>query len=532
MAAKSKSESSPPAVSFWPENASEGDRIMLRFTQPVRGAEIPKVTVGDKTLDAPMLLDPYTLIGHVPADKPGKKEVRIGGTGRAGFAAESPLLHEGQRPLPKGDYVWRAIKHHKPIDTGAGGTSPPFGGGKPGDPTRPGSGWYMLGANYYHDANAKMPTNIPLAGLWQRTAPDPMTFWYAEPVLSENTLFLAPMTSNGQEVLAAVDVSTGANLWTWNSPTVPLQSRIDSAPLCVNGRVYVAQLFNSSAMPGEIRVVCGDAGNGSILWEKPVLSSAWFSYVRLNAAYGLIYVMTNDGSIRALDALTGTPVWQQIAAVPLTPNVGSDQSMTVAFGSVIVGGTNGLRAYDPLDGTPKWISPLAFNCSFSPIVATTGGNPPLIVAGDPAGTIHAFNAFTSAYIWSYQGENTLWWPRMACDFDRLYLMQNRTLKALDLATGALLGTSPDLGGDTTGAPTVCANRVFQTVAASMLNPTGASSLIAFHPTNVTTIVEQLAVNNTSIARPVIEGKQLYLNVSTGVASTAFHNVIQAVRVHT
>ena len=527
MKATPKSKVQPGSISVSPQTGYEGDRIVFHLATPVRGLVVPRILIGGKPLEAPMLRDRFTLVGQLPADKPGKKQVSLEEKGSATRSTETTITHQGQRPVERGERAWRSILHYGHEDGGGGYI---YSDSKLGNAIRPGSNWWMLGANPYHDGNVQSIVNTPLTTVWQRPAPDVSTFGYAEPVLSGDTLFLAPFTpGGGQEVFAALDVATGSRIWSWNVSRG--RGRIDASPLCVNGRVYVVQLIADAGI-GALHLICGDVGNGSIVWERALgLPTDGGSYVHLAAAHDLIYVMTYDGSLRAFNAVTGALVWERIREIPLTLGVGSDQSMALAYGSLVVGSANGLRTFDPMSGEPTWFSPIVFDCSYSPIVVTTGVNPPLVIAGDEDGMLHAFNAFTKQHVWQFQAEvaSQFFWPRMACNLQRLYLMQYRTVLALDLATGRVLATSPNLGGPTSGAPTVCANRVFQLTAQYGGDPAGANRLLGLDLDNLS-IIDHFEVHPTRMVRPVVLRDQLYLNVSTAVTSTASMNVIQAVRI--
>ena len=289
----------------------------------------------------------------------------------------------------------------------------------------------------------------------------------------------------------------------------------------------MARQFGSSTGSGPLLLVCGDANTGAILWDYQLQPSTYFGFVHLGAAYRAVFVLTDDGTLSAFHARTGALLWQRIAAVPLRANIGSDESLAAGWGSVFTGSTTGVRAFDPGTGTPKWISSVAFDCSYSQIVVTNA-NPPLVIAADVAGTVHAFNALTGAQVWEYQG-NANWWPGMTCDFEHLYLQQTQTLVVLELPTGAVREVSPNLGGDTSGGPTLCSNRIFQAIAPNPATP-GPSVLLVFDRSTVSRPVQRFRVNPTWIARPVVEGTQLYLNVSAAPASNfADYGVIQAIR---
>lgn len=512
----------PERAGIFPPSAYEGDRIVIRLAKPLPRPVVPRILVGDRPLEAAMLRDSSTVIGLVPADKPGDKTVVVAGDARG--AKGRAFVHLGKRARPEGP--WRRLTHYNLKD---GTVASAFAGGKAGDPTRPGSNWWIAGAGLYRDADAHVAASPPFAQAWQFTASLEGTAAFSEPVLSEDTLIVAPETFPGEgEALVALDAVTGTRRWAWEMTGAG--GRIDSTPLCVNGRVYAAKLVPNVGALGSLHLICADAGYGSILWEREVGPPTWHSFMALAAANGMIYALTFDGSLRAFDATSGDLVWEQIGAVPLAQNFVSDQSITVAFGKLFAGSTTGLRAFDPETGLPVDFSPIAFDCSSSPVVVSASTQRPLVFAGDDSGVIHAFDALTHEHRWQFAGEHgpQYYWPRMACDSARLYVQQQRTVVALDLATGALLSTSPILGQGTCGAPIVCGNRVFQ-IAWRQSAP-GASRLYGLKPADLS-IVEEIPLRSEAIVtRPAMAAGFLYVNDASDDAHWTMANAVRALKV--
>jgi outer membrane protein assembly factor BamB len=511
-------------AAIFPASAREGDRIVIRFARPLPRPVVPKVLIGERPLQAAIMRDASTLIGLVPADKAGPKKVIVG-TGRSGKAGA--FRHLGSRQRPRTDRPWRRISHWLLKDGGS--VASDFAGGKAADPTRPGSNWWTAGAGLYRDANGHYAVSPTYTQAWQFTEPGDDTWGITEPVLSDDTMIVAPETFSGEgEVLVAMDSVTGARRWTWDVTSGA--GRVDSTPLCVNGRVYVPKLVTRVNALSSLHLICADTVNGSILWDRTLGVPDWHSLMSLSAAYGMIYALTFDGSLRAYDATNGDLVWEQLGVVPLSPFHFCDQSTIVAYDRLFVGSLNGLLAFSPETGMPVDAPPLAFNCSASPILATTGTNPPLVIAGDDAGVLHAFNPVTGQHRWQFWGEPgpQYYWPRMACDLQRLYVQQRRTVVALDLLTGARVATSPVLGDGTGGAPIVCANRVFQ--MASTYSEPGNGRLYALDPQTLA-IIDRVPLNGSSLStRPVMDASRLYLNESSDAQHWMMSNAIRALRI--
>jgi hypothetical protein len=526
---KSKSKSEPPhPVSISPETAHAGDRIVLRFAKPIHVEKPPRVTVGGKPLVAPLPRDRYTLIGCVPDDKPGKKEVRVEGHGRAALTARSPLLHKGLHPPFKPGAPLNAIMHHaNPI--------PLIGIHHPLRHTvHPASTWYMTGANVAHDANAHALQTVKFSTAWTRPSPTPNTSWYAEPIVYDDppgnpALVLAPNTPDGQgEILALVEAATGMTRWALTT-LAPNRTYISSAPVCVDTCIYVVWLRSVAQLgPGQLELACLDGVSGGVLWTHPLQQAVTSetTWIRLAAAYDSVYVLTTDGTLRAINPQTGALQWELVGAIPTSFLLASDESLAVGWGRLYVGSSSGLRTFDAHTGAAGWMS-TPFDCSYAQIVISNR-NPPLVIVSDFNAKIYAFNALTGAPVWTFQGDN--FWPKMTCDFEHLFVAQGFTLIMLDLSDGALLGTSPNLAAANYGAPSMGENRVFHVATPNEGDPLAPSILNGFSRSSVAQPLEQFGINRTDLVRPVVHGDHVYVNV-LGVAGFPIRqDTIQAIRI--
>ncbi len=528
---KTVSKPSRDVVRFFPAKASEGDRIFLRLADPLPGTAVPKVTVGGKALKSARLLNRFTVVGDLPADQPGKKAVTVGvpGPGKrsAVLTVAGSFEHKGKRLAETGPRAWRKILHYLNKDKD-GGTVSAFAQGKDSDPTRPGSNWWMSGGSLSHDAHAHTALAMAPVQLWQYASPDADIVYYNEPVLSEDNLILASITNSGTgEVLVVLDAATGAKRWSWETTTM---GRIDSTAVCVNGRVYVVQLVAAAGAQRNAKLICANASDGAIFWDYLLQANAPTAFTRLAAAYGLIYAMTPDGMLRGIDATTGALLWTAETPVPLYPHILSDQSIAVAGGKVYIGSMTGLRAYDPGTGALLWSSSQIFDCSFSPVVATIGTNPLLVITGDFDGMIRAFD-YSGALRWTYSGSLQLvdFYSRMACGPELLYVQQENGMVALDLATGVVQATSPALGSLTSGGPTASDNRVLQFCAQPQPSSTGAGKLQILDRDNLSFVGSLTLPNGISLVRPVLEGDRLYFGL-TSVIGQLHNGIMQAWRV--
>jgi hypothetical protein len=118
---------------------------------------------------------------------------------------------------------------------------------------------------------------------------------------------------------------------------------------------------------------------------------------------------------------------------------------------------------------------------------------------------------------------------MASDMQRIYLMQERRVVALNPLNGSVLATSPALGGEAVGAPTVCANQLFQLTTSTQSNAADRSQLVVLNRSDLS-IAQQIAVNTPLIARPVAEGSHMFINVGQTTDPFASQDTIQAFRI--
>ena len=90
----------PERAWIFPQRAHEGDRIVIRLAKPLPQPVVPRILIGDRPLAAAMLRDSTTVIGLVPADKPGDKKVVVAGDARG--AKGGAFVHLGKRAPAEG----------------------------------------------------------------------------------------------------------------------------------------------------------------------------------------------------------------------------------------------------------------------------------------------------------------------------------------------------------------------------------------------------------------------------------------------
>ncbi len=141
----------------------------------------------------------------------------------------------------------------------------------------------------------------------------PLQASYSGPIVVDDRVFVTE-TADGQEVVTAFQVSTGAKLWSasWKgSMRVPFfaaanGSWIRATPAYDNGRLFVAGMKDV--------LVCLDASNGQIVWKRDFpqetkSSVPAFGFVSSPLVDGDFLFVQAGGGLQKLDKQTGKTVW-------------------------------------------------------------------------------------------------------------------------------------------------------------------------------------------------------------------------------
>ena len=204
----------------------------------------------------------------------------------------------------------------------------------------------------------------------------------------------------------------------------PIEGR--SAPLVMNGRVYVAGGYDASLPTEGERVVCMDEATGKILWEKRfnvfhtnIVSSrlGWTTltgdpekdYVYFHSTAGLMLCYDKEGNLVWSHSLT-----EEYGRV--SGYGGRNVSPIFDSGLCIVGFVNSswggqarpanrFVAFDGGTGEVVWWAETPYSISgtyySNPVIAVVNGQR-LMVAGGADGYVHAFKVRTGERVWSYQ----------------------------------------------------------------------------------------------------------------------------------
>lgn len=164
--------------------------------------------------------------------------------------------------------------------------------------------------------------------------------------------------------LYAINAQNGLLVWRYNTGV----SLEQSSPTVVNGVVYIGGWYGVPSFTNKGSVYAIDAATGTLLWEK-LMNTAFSSSPFVNN--NRLFICGDDGNISALNATTGATLWQKM----ILPNSASPVEVN---GIVYVGGggTRYFYALDANNGSEKWkfSMPNALMIS-SPLVIINPGEP-------------------------------------------------------------------------------------------------------------------------------------------------------------
>lgn len=420
-----------------PRSGPKGARVVV--ARPA-GDLSPHSTIraGDQEIEDVVIPGPHHAHFGVPDGDEGELKVELKSTDTDGPTETHAM--DFHRELPHAEVPAPAPPQPGP----SGAPRAP----KPGDPTRPASNWWMLHQALEHASHAAGSEAVPLKELWSTSFPSALG--YTQPILGDGTL-LVGVYGNGPETIVALDPTNGAVTW----QRTGYQISVMGTPVAVNGRVYCVEVV----YPSGHRLVCLEIADGTEVWVQTLDHS---SQSGLAAAFGLIYLLTRDGTLSARKADDGALVWSASVDVG---NGSTLSSPAVGFGKVYVGTRQGLRAFDAHTGNPETIESTGItNGNASPLIVTDVGigNPAVVVIGDDSGTLRAYHVGTGQVVWTFSGNLPLWYTTPSFADGRIYLRQTSTIVALDPVTGTVVATSPALDGPTVCAPTLVPGHVVLT----------------------------------------------------------------------
>jgi uncharacterized repeat protein (TIGR01451 family) len=287
----------------------------------------------------------------------------------------------------------------------------------------------VLGVNNVGDLRLKWQN--PLGGKAQGSD--------SEPAFVNGVVYFGSF-DDGNVILYALNASTGAELWSFNTGG----GDVITSPAVANGVVYIGSVGGT--------VYAINASTGAQLWSYATGVPVAISPAIAN---GVVYVGSNDDErgekdFFALNASTGALLWSFEGVGPPT----SFTSPAVANGVVYVAAADGLdRSYDlyALNASTGALLWSFQNCQIdacegpfgSPAVAngvvyigSDGINIPVQGAVATPGNLYALNASNGALLWSDKTGDIGGAPAVANEI--VYVGSAKGLYALNASTGALL----------------------------------------------------------------------------------------------
>jgi outer membrane protein assembly factor BamB len=196
---------------------------------------------------------------------------------------------------------------------------------------------------------------------------------WTSPAIANNIVYYG--VNRPIPVVYAINAITGTEIWRHNGPF----ANIVSSPTLENGRVHVAYT------DGTIEAL--DATNGQPIWSVIHPGGAFSSPA---VAGGRLFIAIHNSGLLALDANTGSQLW-------LAPMPGPQwSSPAVENGRVFVGSRDDhkLYAFDAVTGNTVWTATTSDWVQSSPALANG-----IVYIWNNSGNLYAFNAENGGLIW-------------------------------------------------------------------------------------------------------------------------------------
>lgn len=259
--------------------------------------------------------------------------------------------------------------------------------------------------------------------------------------------------------ISAANVAELVQAWT---PYHTDNGIVDS-PVVANGIMYVGSLSGT--------IYALDAITGTLLWQHSLPGQIWSTAA---VVQGIVYIGSTDGNVYALDAATGNPSWPQ----PFHTNGGVESSPTVVNGVVYIGSfDNNVYALDAATGKPIWPQPFATHGHIYSSPAVVGG---IVYIGSFDGRVYAIESTTGQQKWVYSaGQSIYTSPAIVNGIVYVGGAVNATtgdVFALNALTGQRIWQRPT-GGEVFSSPAVADGTVYISSYHSISSP---STVYAFN----------------------------------------------------
>ncbi|HEX9011872.1 MAG TPA: PQQ-binding-like beta-propeller repeat protein, partial [Anaerolineaceae bacterium] len=249
--------------------------------------------------------------------------------------------------------------------------------------------------------------------------------------LALGILLAASLAAAGRSAAARLEPPRGESAWAGKDPTIdlPLVAK-NSSPGALSGWTTVAGGPQRTSWTAE-----QVSGNLQVAWYRPI--QAYIPQnVQLIAWNGLIYVSTARG-LYALDAGTGAVAWRYDSDMPM------GNSPTVVNGVLYVAGFDRkVHALDAMTGTPIW--------EFSGAQAGYDTNPLVVegkvILGNHDGNLYALDARSGQLLWKFQAGGPIRLTAAYLNGVVFFAAEDQVAYAVTTA-GALKWKSQPLPGD-------------------------------------------------------------------------------------
>ncbi|KXI27531.1 outer membrane protein assembly factor BamB [Paraglaciecola hydrolytica] len=208
---------------------------------------------------------------------------------------------------------------------------------------------------------------------WQTTVKGEVI---AAPAIDEGVVVL----NTGSGLVFALDANTGEQLWVYESEVPPLSLRGVSAPAAVSGGAIIGTANG--------KLVVNILGTGQTAWEQVISSASGVTelerIVDIDSqplvAAGIIYVITYDGSLAAVELRSGRIIWKR--------DYKSYRRLTAAGNNLyVVDANSNVYALDSRNGVELWSQGKLKKRLLTSAVPVGE----YLVAGDKWGFLHWFN---------------------------------------------------------------------------------------------------------------------------------------------
>jgi outer membrane protein assembly factor BamB len=194
-------------------------------------------------------------------------------------------------------------------------------------------------------------------------------------------------------------------------------SAVSASPAVADTVAYV---------PGSTgKLAAVDVHSGAPLWTWQLASKAALGAPAVDPANGLVFVGGSDGSLNAISSYTGKKVWSDTVGGHVTPPV-------FGGGRVYVGSSTGtVEAVNETNGKTVWSTKLANPVTTSPALDTTAK---LVIVGESKGGLTALST-AGAKQWTHSVANAIATPP-AISGGSVYFGAGDSVHAVSEASGA------------------------------------------------------------------------------------------------